>query len=163
MGSVNAASNVPDRWLDQPPLTEIQKQLFQKYPDARSCLPEVERKKLELDYTRFDWSSIRNDDHAMVCVYRIAEQLQTPEAMAEWFKEFGFRTFGPRQRPKVGVSSNPTDLWGTWSLNGQWPLYPGWFNFSRYTLRLFSYSYSIHIIWRNNGLIGSAKISYTYE
>ncbi len=159
----NAEGQVPQSWLNRPPVTNVQKKLFNQYPDALSCLPREERRKPKPDYTRFDWSSVRNDDHAMVCVYRIAEQLQTPEAMAEWFKGYGINAFGPRQRPKVGVSSNPIDLWGSWSLNGQWPIYPGWFSFSRYTTRLFAHSYSVHIMWHSDGRLGNVQITYGYE
>lgn len=46
--------------------------LLERWPDAKSCLPLEESGKDKPDLTEFDWSSIENDDHARVCLYRIA-------------------------------------------------------------------------------------------
>ncbi len=156
----NAEGQVPQSWLDQPPLTSSQKRLFKQYPDARSCLPKEERDKQELDYTRFDWSSVRNDDHAMVCVYRIAQQLQTPEAMAEWFKSFGFVYITVWQS---GFSNKSIVLDAGILFKDRWPLYPGWFSFSRYTKSFLAHSYGVQVRWYSDGQLGSVQIGYTYE
>ncbi len=57
-----------------------------RFPDARSCLKQVERE----DLRRIDWKAIDNIREIEVCVFRIASSIEDVEVIKHWLMYHGF-------------------------------------------------------------------------
>lgn len=135
-------------------------ELFKRWPDAKSCLPLEEQGKDKPNLANFDWSSIKDDDQARVCLFRIASEIGDPNAMAEWFRAFGLKTY-----PPVQYSPGLVRYDVVWSMRGgRWPLFPGGLSISNILKRIFSHGHGISTYWGSDGKIRGVLIGvHTYE
>ncbi len=69
---------------------------FKKHPNLDSCTNRFEE-RVELK-----WESFTDEQQAEVCLFHLAEYLETPQALSDWFEARGFRA-------------------GIWDIFGEWP------------------------------------------
>ena len=66
------------------------KKALRLFPTVKQCLTTDGVDEKILDLTKFDWSKLDSFQKAEVCLYCVADILETPERAAAWFKNQGF-------------------------------------------------------------------------
>jgi len=69
------------------------KQAFWLFPTVQECLMPEGVKEDTLDLSQFDWPKLNGSEKAEVCLFRVADMLETPERATTWFEGQGFNVY----------------------------------------------------------------------
>lgn len=80
--------------IDDPSVnTNIAKRLYpvmRTYPNLESCISNENPESEKLIDAKVDWSRIKSDNGASVCLFRLFDAMRDPEIVADWMATNGF-------------------------------------------------------------------------
>ena len=74
-----------------PRFNEFSKSI-RKFPDVRSCLNGTELASKKPDLTNFNWAAMTQEPYIDVCLFRVMDSLNSPEAGQLWFESQGLNS-----------------------------------------------------------------------
>ncbi len=86
---------------EQHPRWEEYREPITQFPSVRACLAPSEQETDTPNVMNVDWDIIHGPYAVQVCLFRIFDTLGSPELVAEWMEQNGFRDVGNLDRSEM--------------------------------------------------------------
>jgi len=127
-----------------------------KFPDFDAC----RKKGTPTAAPVLNWAVIREQEQAEICLFLLAEDLGSPEALIAWLREFGFSTTLHDQLRKW-TSGRPGTVHSGYRLSAGDALYIRGLRFR--LARRYGYSVGIGVGYNAKGVAKSANVTINWE